>query len=165
MPRFNTCHTCMKPAATCPTRERLNTAIAGLGITSLKHRCPDYAPAFLPGDPVKVDTIAWYPQEDDRPPRCWFPGHFIRLVGQRALVFVPAKAMSLDGCEYEFEPHGNGYLKLPLSRVAHRNGEPADVIACTWCGCILGLGEACARDPHYTPASQCAAELARSEGQ
>ncbi len=133
-------------------------SIQGLGITSVKHRCPGYRPAFEPGDPIKALTWSWFHNDDDPPAQCWFPGHFIRLSGQRAIVRVPAKALALDADGVEFEPNGNGYLKLPLARVAHRDGERADVTPCSWCGGIVALGDPCGRDPNYTPAGKCALE-------
>lgn len=157
MTAFPTCHTCALPAATCQTREALKAAITGLGLTSVKHRCASYAPAFMPGDAVKVETYAWFHRDGEgTSPKLWFPGHFIRLVGQRALVFVSHEAVSLNGDGVEFEPNGNGYLKVPMGRVRHRDAEPVDVTACTWCAAILSLGNPCGRDPHYTPRHQCA---------
>lgn len=152
---FRTCHTCAKPNATCPTRGALQTAIAGLHITSVKHRCPDYAPAFLPGEPVKVETFAWYHRDDDPPPKLNFPGHFIQLVGAKALVFVKRGAIDLNGEDIEFEPNGRGYLKVPLSRVAVRDGEAINVEACRQCAAILDVGDPCGRDPNYTPTQCC----------
>jgi hypothetical protein len=153
---FRTCHTCAKPAATCPTREALQAAIAGLRITSVKHRCADYVAAFQPGDAVKVETLAWYHNDEREPsPRLLFPGHFIRLAGNRALVFVAPGALDLNGEDIEFEPNGRGYLKVPLSRVAHRNNEAVNVQACRWCGSIPTLDGNCGRDPNYTPARDC----------
>jgi hypothetical protein len=161
MTNFRTCHTCAKPAVSCPTREALHAALAGLRVTSVKHRCADYEAAFLPGDAVKVKTLAWYHNDDDPPPQCWFPGHFIRLCGNKALVVVPMGAVALDAAGVEFEPNSNGYLKVPLSRVALRDGPAADTEACRWCAAILGVGDACGRDPNYTPARYCLAETRR----
>lgn len=163
MATFRSCHTCARPTATCETRAALQAAIAGLGITSLKHRCAAYAPALMPGDAVKVQTLPYYPTDDEPVSvKRWFPGHFIKLTGTRALVFVAKGARSLDrdhqGNEYEFEPHGNGYLKVPLSRVAVRDAEPVDVTACRWCAAILGVGDPCGRDPSYTPSRDCLQE-------
>lgn len=154
---FRSCHTCARPAPACEARAKLQAAIAGLGITSVKHRCAEYAPAFEPGDAIRVTTWAWFHNDEDPPPKLDFPGHFIRLVGQRALVFVPKGAPDLNGNDIEFEPHGNGYLKVPLSRVAQRDAPTVDVSECRQCGAILGVGDPCGRDPHYTPPSKCAA--------
>lgn len=158
MPNFRTCHTCAFPSATCPTREALQAALEGLGVVSLKHRCPDYRPAFAPGDAIKVETLAWYHRDDDPPPKLWFPGHFIRLSGQRALVFVPKGAPDLNCEDIEFEPNGNGYLKVPMRRVAHRDAAAVDVTACRWCAAIPALDGHCGRDPNYTPAGHCLAK-------
>lgn len=154
---FRTCHTCAKPAAACDALGALKASIAGLGLTSVKHRCAGYAPAFMPGDAVKVETLAWFHNDDDPPPKLWFPGHFVRLAGQRAIVFVPKGAEDLNCEDVRFEPHGNGYLKVPLSRVAHRDAPAVDVSNCWQCGAILALGDPCGRDPVYTPPSKCAA--------
>lgn len=158
MARFVTCHTCMYPAATCPTREMIQSAIAGLGITSIKHRCPGYAPAFTPGEAVKVTTFAWFHRDDDDPPpKVAFPGHFVQLSGQRAIVHVRKGVGDLDGAGVEFEPQGKGYLKIPLARVAHRDAASIDPTECSQCGAIPGLGEPCSRDPIYTPVEKCLA--------
>ena len=162
MTAFPTCHTCRYPARTCEKLDALKASIAGLGFTSVRHRCSSYAPAYAPGDAIKVLTLPYYPQDDEPAPlKLWFPGHFIRLTGTRALVFVKkgAQSLSTDHCGngYDFEPHGSGYLKVPLSRVAHRDADPVDVTACRWCAAILGVGDPCGRDPHYTPARDCLA--------
>jgi hypothetical protein len=130
-------------------------AIAGLGITSVKHRCRDYQAAFWPGDAVKVQTLAWFVRDDDPPVRAWFPGQFIQLSGTKALVVVRAGAVSIDDGETVFEPNGSGYLKVPLSRVAHRDADAVDVEACRWCSAILSVGDKCGRDPNYTPSRDC----------
>jgi hypothetical protein len=107
-----------------------------------------------------VETLAWFHRDDDDPPpRLAFPGHFIQLSGVRALVFVKAGAVDLNGEDIAFEPHGSGYLKVPLSRVAHRNGEPVNVEKCRWCAAIPGVGDACGRDPNYTPKRDCLADV------
>ncbi len=160
MTAFPTCHTCAFPAATCATRNALRSAISGLGLTSVKHRCRDFQPAFSPGDAVKVETLAWlHRDEDDPPPRLWFPGHFVRLTGRKALVYVPEGAADLSAEEVKFEPSGNGFLKVPLARVAHRDAPSVDVTECRFCGAIPTLGNPCGRDPNYTPSGHCLAAL------
>jgi hypothetical protein len=129
----------------------------------VKHRCASYAPAFAPGDAVKVTTFAWFHRDDDPPPKLDFPGHFIRLVGQRALVFVPPKSIDLNGEDIEFEPNGNGFLKVPLGRLAHRDAPSADVRLCRECGAEPGLGQPCALDPNYGRRSRCLAAAPPAE--
>ena len=164
MTAFPTCHTCAFPSATCATRDALRSAIAGLGITSVKHRCRDFQPAFMPGDAVKVETVAWFhSDDDDPPPKLWFPGHFVRLTGRRALVYVPEGAEDLNAEEVKFEPNGTGFLKVPLARVAHRDAPSVDVTECRWCGAIPALGNPCGRDPNYTPSGQCLAALQQAQ--
>jgi len=161
--RFLTCHTCATPAATCPVRAALRENLAGLGITTLRHRCPEYRTAFEPGEAVKVTTLAWFHRDDDDPPpKLAFPGHFIRMDRTKALVFVPEGAEDLNGEGISFEPNARGYLKVPLARVAHRDAPSVDVTACRWCSAILGVGDNCARDPHYTPPGHCLAAALRA---
>lgn len=156
--RFLTCHTCAIPAATCPTKAALRDSLRGFGITTLRHRCLKYRPAFEPGEAIKVTTLAWlHRDDDDPPPKLAFPGHFIRMDKTKALVFVPAGTEDLNGEGVTFEPSSNGYLKVPLARVAHRDALPVDVTACGWCSAILGVGDNCGRDPNYTPSAQCLA--------
>lgn len=169
MTAFRSCHTCALPAATCETRATLQAAIAGLGITSLKHRCTAYRAAFLPGDAVKVLTIPFYPTDDEpHAPKLWFPAHFVKLTGTRALVFVKPGSRSLGfdfgGNDYAFEPHGSGYLKVPLSRVAVRDAEPTNIESCRWCASIPDLDGNCGRDPNYTPARDCLAAQRAAAG-
>ena len=110
--RFLTCHTCATPSATCPVRDVLRESLKGLGITTVRHRCGEYRPAFEPGEAVKVTTLAWlHRNDDDPPPKLTFPGHFIRMDRTKALVFVPAGAEDLNGEGVTFEPNSNGYLK------------------------------------------------------
>lgn len=158
MARFLTCHTCALPAATCGTRAALQSILAGTGVTTVRHRCRSYTPAFEPGDAVKVETYAWFHKDEgEPPPKLLFPGYFIRLVGPRALVHVAAGVLDLSGEGVEFEPQGRGYLKVPLGRVSHRDAEPVDVTECRWCASILSVGDTCGRDPNYTPAGSCQA--------
>lgn len=157
MTYFHTCRACVIDGA-CEVQNELKSAIAGLGIRSLKHHCTQRVDMFKPGAPVLVDTWATYDrgEDDSEPPvRDWFKGHFIQYARDgRPLVYVAAGTPG-EGGEGDFEPHGNGFLKVALSRVKSRDGEPVDTEACRWCAAILGVGQNCARDPHYTPASQC----------
>lgn len=170
MTAFRTCHTCAKPAATCPTRKALQAKLSGLGVLSLKHRCADYRAAFLPGDAVKVLTIPYYPTDDEpAAPQRWFPGYFVKLTGTRALVFVKRGAEPIDAdplaADHVFEPNGGGYLKVPLKRLAVRDGEAVRIEACRWCASIPTLDGQCGRDPHYTPARDCLAARLTGPGE
>lgn len=155
MSYFHTCRTCVADGA-CDAQKELKAAIAGLGIRSLKHHCPHRVDLFKPGDPVLVETWPSYDrsEDDDLPTRDTYKGHFIRWAGNKPLVYVAAGTPG-EGGEGDFEPNGNGFLKIALSRVKPRDGDPADVEACRWCAAILGVGQPCGRDPNYTPARSC----------
>lgn len=156
MTHFRTCRTCAKPPETCERRAELKAKLRGLGVTSLKHRCDGFEPAFVAGDAVRVNTLAWFAKgEESPPPRLDFPGHFVSFVGGKALVFVPAKAEDMNGEGVEFEPSGNGYLKVPLSRLSPRDAPAADIKQCRWCGAMPALDSGCGYDPHYTPSGYC----------
>lgn len=150
----------------CADRERLLAATKGLGITSIKHKCPAFAPRFKPGDPIVVLTVPWmssqYPEEGE-PPQHWYPGHFVKYCGasgKTPLVFVKAGALPSDSAMPDpFEPAGTGFIKAPATRVKPSGwAPPVCVDECRNCGVITALGQPCNRDEHYHPLSKCQAQ-------
>jgi hypothetical protein len=156
--KFRTCRSCFRADAPCEVRDTLSGALTGLGILSVKHRCPAYQPMHRPGDAVLVQTRAWIggDLEEGYPPMCWYRGRFIRYVGAKALAFVE------PGTEPENDEHplesATGFIKVPYSRIRASDwASRIDVTACGWCAAILTIGQPCGRDPHYTPARSCLA--------
>lgn len=62
---YRTCHNCAIDAGECLTRKALRAALAGMHVTSVKHRCPDRAPLFHPGDRA---TVTWTINEREAHP-------------------------------------------------------------------------------------------------
>ncbi len=64
MTHFTTCIGC-KSRENCPVKDSLKTAIKGLGVTSIKHRCKERVGLFQKGDPVIVRTYSGYSEPSD----------------------------------------------------------------------------------------------------
>lgn len=126
MTAFRTCVGCHLHGLQCEARDGLKAALAGLSITSVKWRCKSRRPMFAPGDPVWARTVADYGDETTRDD---FPATIIRLLGTSALVFISQGSESRGG--YIFETSGNGFCKLPLSRLFERDG--AKETLCRYC--------------------------------
>ena len=129
---YRKCRLCLKRDG-CPIKANIGKVIAGLGITSLLHRCDSYEPPFKPGDPVLVTTLAdcnaadW---DENGPPTAIFPGHFLRQSGPKAHVYIEPDIEDVEGNHFEFAPRRNGYCSLSYSRVAaNPNGTPIQVCA------------------------------------
>jgi hypothetical protein len=76
---------------------------------------------FVAGEPVWATTLAFGPEAGEESYQADFPGTVIRVVGSKALVFI-AKGAKARGDDYEFEPMGNGFCKIPLFRLSARDG-------------------------------------------
>lgn len=166
MTYFHTCKTCRVGKADCDVRAKLEAAIAGLGIGSLKHRCAPYAPLYTPGAPVLVQTVAWMSRDgngDDEgePPKHWYPGHFIRFTKASVVAFIkpgtdPVDVTGAHSCP--FETQRQGFVKVPLYRVRPSDwAAPVSVEECTNCGAITALGQPCGRDVNYHSLPKCQA--------
>jgi len=57
MTYFATCIGC-NLKSDCEQLAAIKKKVAGLNLTSIKHRCRDRTPEFKPGDPVFVETYA-----------------------------------------------------------------------------------------------------------
>ena len=115
MTYFSTCTGCGVARSDCQTLIAVKKAIAGLRITTVRHRCAQREPMYRPGDAVWIKTVAWQ-GGDEEPPLCEFPGVFIEQKQRKAIAFI--KPGSLDGSGDEvFSTDGRGYVKVPLSRL------------------------------------------------
>jgi len=109
----------------------MRAAIKGLGVTSIKWKCPTRKPRYNPGDPVYARLGADC-DPDYGVTVADFPAIVIRLLGSKVLVYVEKDATSESG-GYQFEPRGNGFCKVTLSRLKPRTGEPQTICkSCEW---------------------------------
>lgn len=147
---FRSCTGCMHQKQPCATRDALRDGLRGLSITSVKWRCADRNPRFVQGDPVWVTTVATYnaTEEEGGPCRTEFPGVMITPMGTKGLVCIAPGTEDIDG-EYTFDAaRGNGFCKIPLSRLRPRDGERDPVCPECLYPASMGhiLGNAC--NPH-----------------
>ena len=125
---YRKCRLCLKRDG-CSIKSDLGKAIAGLGITSLIHRCDSYEPLFKPGDPVLVTTLADCNGADS----AIFPGHFLgQTADRKAHVYVEPDIEDIGGNHLEFTPRSNGYCTLSYSRVA-ANPDGTAIQVCEKC--------------------------------
>jgi len=152
MTYLSACMGCAANAQKCPTRESIRAAVRGRHVTSIRHRCADRIPLYAPGAPVLVKTSAWLSRDQDEdysnPPKLWFPGHFIRQKGSSAIAFIKPDTRATDDAEQSFETTGQGFVKVPFSRLKHSAGGlhiPMD--ECSLCGRIAALIYDCNLEP------------------
>ena len=62
MGKYRTCYNCAVDQTHCVTRSLLVEALAGLNVTSVKHRCPDRKQLFQIGQRV---SVTWAVPDDD----------------------------------------------------------------------------------------------------
>ena len=146
MTYFATCIGC-NLKSDCEQLAAIKKKVAGLNLTSIKHRCRDRTPEFKPGDPVFVETYAtmnWNEDDDGPASKGNYRGVFIREARARTQViaFVAAGTLDHHGCN-AFEPSHGGFIKVPRSRVIFADGPCTDVTECKHCGQILSLGQSC----------------------
>jgi hypothetical protein len=168
MTAFPTCVGCSRVKATCPRLIDIKTRIAGLRVTSLRHQCADIIPRFRPGEPVLVRTAASDENAfDENGDFMWerFEGVFIKQIGSKGLAFIKPGAVGID-CNLPFEPrnNGQGFVKIPLSRIEGRTAAPdGDAAECSHCGEYPGLTGKCQGDPEYLPEPTCRLQQIRPE--
>lgn len=118
---YRTCTGCVFGTGYCHEREAVKAQVKGLGVTSLRWKCKWKRLAYLPGDAVYVETIGYEPEGDEDVHIGMFPATVIQAKGSKLVCFI--EPGTLDDSEVPFEPksHGNGHVKIPLSRVSHRD--------------------------------------------
>lgn len=158
--RLLTCHGC-KFSGDCDHARHLRTTLKGYGIRSIKFACAKREDVFAPGQPVIFQT--WTSDEADdenRPVEVRYQGYAIEQRGSRVFGFITPNTHDRGGEVYAFEPRGNGYVKIPLSRVRADDSRPmGDVRQCDWCANHPGVGAPCNIDPDYTPRGKCLAKV------
>lgn len=158
---LRTCFGCIHHGNPCVERDALKASLRGLGVTSIKWKCRARKSQFEIGDPVWVDTVESYQSqgEYDERYRADFPGHVVRVMGGKALVYIRPGAPS-DSGDYSFEAAGSGFCKIPFIRMRKRGGAREDV--CRDCNLPSSFGHAegyiCARLPAASQSSQSSLE-------
>lgn len=110
---------CLSQSEPCKARDAFRESVKGLGITSAKWRCNSRVSKFIPGDAVWAMTADDYSENAVRE---WFPGIVTRRSGPAMIVYIAAGAVSKDDDECLFEPRGNGFCRIPISRIKKRIG-------------------------------------------
>lgn len=129
MVAYRTCTGCVLQGKPCDMRDAMRERVRGLGITSIKWKCIGRVPRFKVGDLAWAKTTTG---DGDDSLTDLFPATVIRVLGAKALVFIDGDALS-RGNEAPFEARGNGFCKMPLSRLEPRDGEPETICpACEW---------------------------------
>lgn len=125
---YHACTGCVLQGKPCDSRDAVRARLKGIGVTSIKWRCWARSDRFKVGDPVWALTVdgGVVSGDEGEPIRDHFPGTVIRLLGAKALVFIPPGARGRDE-ECTFTSNCHGFCKLPLSRLSPRDG-PAEEI-------------------------------------
>lgn len=135
---YRTCFGCVHGSGSCQVRDQVKAQVAGLGVTSLKWKCKWKRLAFNPGDAVFVETIGFEPEGDEDVYVGEYPATVIQAKGSKLICFIEPGVTDAHH-EIPFEPkaHGNGHVKVPLSRVTKREGIRENV--CGYCNRITRL--------------------------
>lgn len=153
---LNTCTGC-KFKGDCDHAAHLRLALKGHGIRSVKFTCAKREPVFRPGDPAIFKTFISDPDEEHRGgvEEVAYAGVVIEQKGGKVIGFIKPGAPDIYG-ETPFEAKGNGYVKMPLTRVRpDPSREPVEIKTCRWCASNYAIDGRCDRDPNYTRTSDC----------
>lgn len=137
---YRTCVGCVHGTGACQIRDEVKAKVSGLGVTSLKWTCKWKRLAFRPGDAVLVDTLAYEPEGDEEYYVRTYPGIVIQNKGSKLICFIEPGVSEAGGENlYPFEPKGggNGFVKVPLKRVAKCEGVRESV--CHYCRKVTRL--------------------------
>jgi hypothetical protein len=133
---YRSCTGCIKQGQPCDTRDALRKRLKGLDVTSVKWKCRDRIARIQVGDAVWVDTVADQNEsgDDGQPFRGHFPGIAIRERGASMLVLIENGAPERDeGDDVTFATSGNGFCKIPLSRITARDAAREEICgSCYW---------------------------------
>jgi hypothetical protein len=113
---YRTCIGCVSERQPCSIRKRVKASVAGLGITSVKFKCATRSDLYAKGDQVWAKTVDSYDPDGSTD---WFPGVVVKMIGSRVVVFIAPDASGEEGSS--FDPHSEGFCKIPASRVRPRN--------------------------------------------
>ncbi len=130
MTAYRTCVGCALQGKPCVTRAAMREKLAGLGVTSIKWKCKSRLARFLVGDPVFAFTLGCV--EEGEAYMDHFPAVVVEVKGANAIVFIESGAAGLEDVPFEPKGSGNGFCKIPLSRLREREGERETI--CPSCG-------------------------------
>lgn len=151
---LNTCTGC-KFKGDCGHAAHLRDTLKGHGIRSIKFACAKREPVFRPGD-AAIFTTKVASDPNDMPVLASFPGVVIEQKGSKVVGFVRPYVKDIGGEDFTFEPNGNGYVKMPLTRVRpDPSREPVEIKTCRWCASNYAIDGRCDRDPNYTRTTDC----------
>lgn len=125
---YRTCRNCAHEREPCQQRENVRASLKGLGMTSVKFRCPDREPRFRRGQRV---SVTWPVPDDsgyDMPTLETWPATVIRESGARFLVLI-------DDTDSDHETPATEYVKNPtlFARPAPNCVRPIDEPDVTLC--------------------------------
>lgn len=163
--KLNTCTGCKFSPAECDHALHLREHLKGTGIRSVKFACAKRVEVFSGGQAAIFTTYIADADDEYSNYRITvsYPGYVIKQVGSKVLGFIKPMTPDTSG-EYPFDARGNGYVKMPLSRV-HADAERPSVSLhlCTWCASYFEIDGRCERDPNYTRPESCRAAMAKME--
>lgn len=151
MASYRTCHNCAHDPNECATRDKIKRAIAGLSVTSVKFRCPDRAPLYLPGERVIVTWLVPLckgPSYEDWQHEEW-PATVIMENGAKFIICVDDVESDEGTPAREYVKSPNLYCKVSPGKLRALNEPRRAVCACgemgtgeqTGCPDLNGEGE------------------------
>ena len=151
---LTTCTGCVHKVG-CGHAAHLRTALKGHGIRSVKFACAKRQPVFRPGDAAIFTTFV-ADDPEDRAVEVRYPGVVIGQKGASVIGLIKAGANDLGGEGFPFSPRGNGYVKMPLTRVRpDPSREPVEIKTCRWCASNYAIDGRCDADPDNRFARDC----------
>lgn len=154
-------HTCTgcKFKGGCEHEVKLRTLLKGNGIRSVKFSCSKRESIFKPGMPAIFTTYTDDPNGEGSE-MVSYEGVVIQQKGSKVIGFI--KPNSPDVCgDSPFEAKGNGYVKMPLTRVEpDLNRKPIEIKVCRYCASIPSIDGKCEGRAGWTPSGCLLAERA-----
>lgn len=134
MTYYAPCKNCTKDATTCERRVNLKKSLRGLGVTSVKFKCPDRVLPFTPGQRVEVSFVngdEWGDWEET------WAATVIKESGSRFLCKVDdADSVDAETPAKSFFKNETLFVKVPLHRIRPLDEPPREV--CSSCDAPKG---------------------------
>ena len=155
-----TCTGC-KFSGECARARNMKDVLRGLGIFSLKFRCPQREDVFSPGQAAIFTTYISDSNDtgESTARNVHYQGRVIQQYGGKVVGFIAPSTPDESG-DYPFEARCSGYVKMPLARVKPDDTRPAiSLSCCRFCGSHFDLTGVCRGEPDYLPlVSMCLAK-------
>lgn len=138
---YRPCTNCVREKAPCPRRERIAAGIKGLGLTSVKFRCPEREPVFAVGQRVTVGWLVppYHPDEcsfEDYMEERW-PATVVAEQGSKFLICVDDVDSDEGTPARSYIKSETLYCKVTVGKLAPLD-EPRRCV-CGVCGTVRGL--------------------------